>query len=468
MIKRFRLLPSLAAVVLLFLVAACSSDEPATTPPTGEPADSLIRTPVPQQAKDVALEFDRQHQAINQDWDRFHDKFDQWRGSLPECEVSAARAAFRGFAGDFNEVPAKALGLPRPSSLRTVTDKLIEASQGEGAALRRLRDRWQPGDTSLSEGVDQARSAAAVIQKEVEDKVADLQEDSDPEAVLEAQEFSTAFEQVEADWQEFHDSYDSLRQEQSGLTSEEVSDQLADLAGLLADIIVLVGDLPSSDTTEEMAETLRDAASAEEKGLDELQDSVKASAETDGGANESPAGSNASPSSDGSAAFDAFDLLVEKSDKALSQVKRDLKDMVEEGPAKDAAAVQQFSQEYDDLLEAWDQFHRGYDDWLRTEGGCDRAAVLESLREFGLEFSELANRSRELPQTSFLRPMGNLMVEAAGREEEALRILRNTWRPFGADLYSALDQERIRAGRLRRQAGIGMQELIERFELPPR
>lgn len=460
MIKRFRLLPALAGVVLLFLLAACSSEEPAAPPPSGEPAGTTIQTPVPQEAKDVALEFDRQYRAINQDWERFHDDFDQWRGGLQACEPGAAQAAFRGFASDYNDVPAKVLALPRPSSLRTVADKLIEASQEEAAALRRLRDRWQPDDTSLLEAVDLARSAAAAVQKEVEDKTADLQEEADPDAVAEAEEFSTAFEKVEADWEEFHDNYDSLLRMQAELTSEEIGEQLADLAGQLADIVGLVGDLPSADATEELGETLRDAASEEEKGLAELQDSVKASAETNGGA-------SGSPSSGHSDAFDAFDQLVEKSEKALSQVKRDLKDMVEEGPAKDAAAVQRFSEEYDELLDAWDQFHRGYDEWLRTEGECDRAAVIERLREFGLEFSELARRSRELPQTSFLRPMGNLMTEAADREEEALRVLRNNWRPFGADLYSALDQERAKAGRLRRQANIGVQELLERFELSP-
>ena len=66
----------------------------------------------------------------------------------------------------------RALGLSRPSNVRTLADKLIEASQKEGAALRRLRDRWQPDDTSLFEAVDRARAAATAIQKEVEDKIA--------------------------------------------------------------------------------------------------------------------------------------------------------------------------------------------------------------------------------------------------------------------------------------------------------
>lgn len=466
--KIFRLPPLLAAVAFLTFLAACETEVPTAAPPSGEQPRSINQTPVSQEAKDVALAFAREQRAIDQDWQQFHEDLDRWRGGLQQCERNAAQAAFRGFASDFNDIPEQALGLSRPSSLRVVADKLIQASQEEAAALRRLRDRWQPDDTSLFGSVDQARAAATGIQKEVEDKIADLQEGTDGESVEDAQNFATAFEGVEADWNKFHDDYDSLRQKQADLTSEEISNQLAELAGQLAAIVALVRDLPSADATEGPAETLQDAADGEEKGLADLQNSVKGSADGAGGNSEAPAGSESpagAPASDGSAAFDAFDQLVEDSEDVIRQVERELKDMVEEGPAKDVAAVQQFASEYDELLENWDQVHRGYDEWVRTEGGCDRAAVIERLREFGRQFADLANRARELPQDSFLRPMGNLMVEAADREEEALRVLRNNWRPFGGDVYRALDQERARAGRLRRQADVGVQELLERYEL---
>ena len=59
--------------------------------------------------------------------------------------------------------------------------------------------------------------------------------------------------------------------------------------------------------------------------------------------------------------------------------------------------------------------------------------------------------------------MGDSLVDAAQREEEALRILRNTWRPFAKNAYRALDQERDNAVRLRRQANVGVQELLQRY-----
>ena len=102
---------------------------------------------------------------------------------------------------------------------------------------------------------------------------------------------------------------------------------------------------------------------------------------------------------------------------------------------------------------------------MDTEGGCDRSAVIQTLGEMSLEFGRLADRARDLPTASYLRPMGGLVVKAAEGEEEALRVLRNAWRPFGADVYKALDRQRADAGRLRRQASVGVQELLDRFQV---
>ncbi len=67
--------------------------------------------------------------------------------------------------------------------------------------------------------------------------------------------------------------------------------------------------------------------------------------------------------------------------------------------------------------------------------------------------------------TDYTGPALPLVVEAAEGEEEALRVLRNTWRPFTADIYKALDRHRADAGRLRRQASVGVQELLDRFQV---
>ena len=61
--------------------------------------------------------------------------------------------------------------------------------------------------------------------------------------------------------------------------------------------------------------------------------------------------------------------------------------------------------------------------------------------------------------------MGELFVEAAEREDEALRDLRNKWRPFDSEVYHRLDQERNEARRLRRQVTAGVQDLLPRYAI---
>ena len=97
-----------------------------------------------------------------------------------------------------------------------------------------------------------------------------------------------------------------------------------------------------------------------------------------------------------------------------------------------------------------------------TNGWCDRTEVLQSLDQFNLRASELGRKVRDLPQSNYLLPMYNLLVEAVEREEGAIRALHNSWRPFTVDAFKAADQERVNANRLRRQAGIGLQGLRDR------
>ncbi len=448
-IKIKPLLPA-AGIVLLLLSIACQSNETPASPSASEPI-TAGPTPVPEQAKELAQQFARDHGFIEKDWDNFHAEFDTWREGLTACDPSAAQQAFRGFASHFNDVNEETLSLSRPSSARGLADKLIEASQGEAAALRRLRDRWQPGDASLLEAVASKRVDSAAAQKGVEDKLTDLQEGTDPEALEELNDFSDAFDALQTDWEEFHDSYESLKNDQDGLEPAAVLDRIDELTGDLDSIIASVKDLPSAEGAEDLAEALAAAADSQEMGLGELKSKIESLEE----------------GSSSAAAFDAFDGKVQDSKDDLKDTKRELKALTKDDTAKDTAAVEDFAREFDELLESWNGFHRDLDDWLDSEGGCDRSEVIQTLGEMSLEFGRLADRARDLPTASYLRPMGGLVVEAAEGEEEALRVLRNTWRPFVADVYKALDRQRADAGRSRRQASVGVQELLDRFQVSP-
>ena len=99
----------------------------------------------------------------------------------------------------------------------------------------------------------------------------------------------------------------------------------------------------------------------------------------------------------------------------------------------------------------------------KPKGGCDRIDVLKALDQFNLDFGELGRKVRDLPQDRPLLPVYTLMVDGVGREEGAIRALRNSWRPFNVDVFKAVDQERTNSDRLRRDANIALQGLTERF-----
>lgn len=465
------LIAAVTTTVVLVLLVACSeaaTPAPTPTPPSQPPTP----TPVSPEARQTAVEFAHDYRNISQEWDQFHTDFSQWRAGLVACDRSAAEVSLRDFASEFNDVLGQARNLPRSSATRSLSDQLIKAGEDEGEALRQLRDKWQPGNTSLFDDLETQRSAAAAAQQEVLDKLSDLRESTDPTAVDDAKKFSQAFEQISDDWQQFHDSYSSLHDQQGDLSASEMSSRLSDLVGEFGDIVSAIGDLPSSDATDSMSENLTEAADAEDEALKAVRDNFQSQAEASDGEESSDGesgtssngGSGTSSSSDD--AFATLNDLVTKSDDVRDQVQKDLKAILEDTSAQKITDIDNFRQQYDVLAQRWNKFHQNYDEWRRTDGGCNRTEVIDRLGQFSLQFERISQKVSDLPRASFVRPMADTLEDAANREGEALRVLRNTWRPFATDAYRALDQERNNADRLRRQAEVGIQEMLDRFGIP--
>jgi hypothetical protein len=458
-----RLIAAVTTTVVLALLVACSeaaTPAPTPTPPSQPPTP----TPVSPEARQTAVEFAHDYRNISQEWDQFHTDFSQWRAGLAACDRSAAEVSLRDFASEFNDVLGQARNLPRSSATRSLSDQLIKAGEDEGEALRQLRDKWQPGNTSLFDALETQRSAAAAAQQEVLDKLNDLRESTDPTSLDDAKKFSQAFEQINDDWQQFHDSYSSLHDQQGDLSASEMSGKLSDLVGEFGDIVSAIGDLPSSDATDSMSEKLTEAADAEDEALKSVRDTFQSHAEASDG--EGSSDGESSSSSSGDDPFATLNDLVTESDDVRDQVQKDLKAILEDTSAQKITDLDNFRQQYDVLVQQWNKFHQDYDEWRRTDGGCDLTEVTNRLSQFSLQFERISQKVGDLPRASFVRPMADTLEDAANREEEALRVLRNTWRPFATDAYRALDQERNNADRLRRQAEVGIQEMLDRFGIP--
>ena len=455
------LISPLLGLLLLASVVACSDttdSQPATVPPES-PSGPAVE---PLSAGDrMAVDaFADQRQTIDEEWDLFHQDFDEWRVELTSCDRSSVHEALQGFAAGFADVTAEADDLPRAIVTRELADLVIAAAEEEGAAFRQLRDRWQPDDTALFELVEQRRSDATQAQRDVEDRTVELREQleaaAEPGERAALKEFSDALDAVSNDWNGLHDDFAELQPDAGTIDTATLFARLDGLVEGFEAVVEAASGLPSSGATESMVETLREAAETEMEALSTVYDELLSLLAPSGGPNPGIALPSAGELLSG------LDVVIEESEALLAQVSRTTRVLVDDDPEEKLAEVEDFEDSYGSLLAAWDAFHRRYSDWRRTDGGCDRTDVLQSLDRFNLRMSDLGREVRRLPQSSYLLPMYNLLVEAMEREEGAIRALRNSWRPFTVDAFKAVDQERINANRLRRQADIGLQELNDR------
>ncbi len=482
-------LPVLLALVA-FAVACGDASSPdagasSTVPSTPSPVQTA--TPLTDAERAALGEFAQQLVAIGDEWDLIHMEFDNWRAGLTECHVSSVKQALHIFAADSNSVTEQARDIPRTSVTSELADMLIQAAAAEEASFRQLRDRWQPTNISLFELVEQQRSASSRAQLKVEDLALELHERYveayTEEEVEAAEELESAFDDLQDSWSELHDDYSDLRRDHDSLDGATLVHRYGQLAELSAQIVAGVAGLPTSDITEELVDELWDAANEEQSTLLQLvsgltvlvygsseangnQSSSSSRAESDGISN-GQAIQNSSSSNSGAeinlaALLDATDAAFEESEASRRSVARMIDEIVEGDSVEKLADVESFQSYQEKLVMAWDASLQKYDDWRSTEGGCDRVAVAQSLSQFNLRFGELGRRVRSLPQSGLLLPMYTLMVQAVDGEEAAMRTLYNSWRPFTVDAFRAADSERMNSDRLRRQAGIALQELRER------
>ena len=423
-------------------------------------------------------EFVKQQEVIDREWDHFYQEFDDWRSGLTSCHRSSVKEALHNFAVAFNSVTEQARNLPRTSTTRELADILIVAVEEEEAAFRKLRDRWQPNNVSFFEQVEQRRTEAARAQKRVEDLALELQEKFEEEPTSEevkaTEEFSEAFDFIKDAWGKFHDAYIALRKEEDSLASVALIARYRQLIEESNEIVTTIAELPIVEATESMIDTLQEAAEAELITLMNLTETLAAlthasPAPTPATDSETKAPTTSSPSelepgSQIGLLLHEMDAAFNESEAALKKVSKTIKEIVDDDSAENLAEVEDFNDHYKRLLWEWATFHERYNDWRKTEGGCDRVEVLQALDRFNQRIGELGRKVRDLPQSGFLLSMHTLLVDAAERDEGAMRALYTSWRPFTVDAFKAVDQERVNSDRLRRQANIGLQELRNRFD----
>lgn len=165
--------------------------------------------------------------------------------------------------------------------------------------------------------------------------------------------------------------------------------------------------------------------------------------------------------------FVDFETQLVADDRLRREAAESLADLLETGSEENLAAADAFTSSYDAVARPWDAFHADYDSWRSIEGGCSRSDAAGTLGVFVNRFGDLVKDVRSLPRATVLRPLGELMIEAAEREERALLSVRNGWRPFDTTVYAAFDEGRSAANKLRRQVVAGLNDLFFLYDITP-
>ena len=465
------------------------------------PSGRLTPTAVPISSSDsgAITAFAGAHGRIVGGWDDLHREFDAWRRGLKACEANSMRVSLRQFAATMGGIAAAARALPRSAIIRESADKLISGVESETEAFRQLRDGWEPEDTTLLENVDTTTAAAQSHLREAQDAVNDLMERSRLSSRLKAEAFAEAFDQLSADWDKFRRNYDELQSREAELTSAEVVARLGELVVELRLIVIAVRELPADETTRGVAQTLAEAAEAEELALRKIRGTFeKEEGLTDqalgggpqvvppdpsGGALQPVAISQPITTSAGASnatstteevtfvagdptLFDAFDVQMAVSNALRRQAVQALADILEDTSEETEEVAGPFARQLEGLVGEWEQFHRDYGEWRRSEGGCDRSAVKDRLSEFVSDFAALTRATRALAGGTLLGSLRELLVEAAELEERALRDLSNSWQPFDVEIYEALEGKRDSAAKLRRHAATGLDAILAQYDIP--
>ncbi len=357
----------------------------------------------------------------------------------------------------------------------------------------------QPG----FEGVAQARANALALRQSVADQLSDLQDMTGVDAEAQVAAFVTAHSALGEQWDQFQAGYDSFHAAQLGQTPEESLKRLNSLVGQHREIVLAQRALPPGANTRYVSDVLAIAAQDEDSALRRLRGSFQQDGEGDAGepssglfpglfglppngdkkedgengerGMEEPPAPTPAPEGNGPpevevsiqagdpGLFAAFDEQLGLTNQARREAGLALAGAVSAASADSRAAVTSFTIGHDGLVRSWDGFHGDYDSWMATEGGCGRAAATAAIGGFALRLGEIAASARQLPQAQPLRSLGELTVEAARREEEALRDLRANWSPFDASVYQALDAELAASGKMRRQVFLAILVLLDRY-----
>ena len=224
----------------------------------------------------------------------------------------------------------------------------------------------------------------------------------------------------------FHAEFDTWRTGLISCDASSVRARLQQFAGDFAGITEAARDLPRTSLVRQMADRLMQAAEGEEEALRALRDTWIL-----GGPPGRSAGSEGTDSDSGGAGrlstFESVDIALSEASVLQKEVADELSDRL--ARVSSPADVVAFSEEFQDIALAWDQFHQDYDSVRAQEGNLTSAEIVQRLSQLVDQFRDVVGSVRQLPTLESTRSTAQILADAAHEEETALRNLRDTFRP---------------------------------------
>ncbi len=433
----------------LFLVAilffACSpkvadSKPPAASTSTPAPQPGAVSQLTAQERQSLS-EFARSFAALENEWDGLHGSFETWFRSKtiplePDMEKHLGQLVAK-----FEPVKGQIAGLPGGHLTKALSDELFDLALEQEKALRALRDSWRPGDTMAFQRYEESRSTLVKSQVNIKKKLADLISASDPANKQEIEKFHKSFRELEASWDKFAQDFD--RWKATGMEKDPPAKALPNMAATFRDIVSRANALPRLPVGQEHADLLVKAVEKEDLALNKLNDSFK-------------------PRSD--EPFAAYELERLKARKLRSRADAGI-ETVRSAAFEGRAGLSNFSAGLDEIDKQWTGFHQDYDAWRNSASDAARDAITRDLREFETRLNGITLQARGLPQNALLRPLSEMVIGTAEKEQQSLRRLDETFRLYDASAWRAFAQDQQSAERSRRKIKGAFIDLLAKYNL---
>ena len=219
-------------------------------------------------------------------------------------------------------------------------------------------------------------------------------------------DFSTQLQSIEGEWALFYEDFDTWMSDLTECLPSTAQERLREFGAAYTEVADAGRNLPRTATTNEPADLIAAAADQEESSFRHLRDRWQPGNVALFEAVEQARVGGAS------AQNDVRDLVAAKQDE------------LEEGPsAAEVAEMEEFSDDFDEIADAWDDFHDDYAALAKRESRLESEVLLERYDELVDQFSAVVLSIEDLQPSDISDDLIDGLLDVAEAELDAVKFL---------------------------------------------